>query len=69
MEDLIKELVSAAKNRIQTQGEFSSELIPNMADEIIDEFSRDGLISDDEDIEVLKAELINRLKNFNENSH
>ncbi len=69
MEDIINQLVSAAKNRMQTQGEFSAELIPDVADEIIDEFSRDGLISDDEDIEVLKAELINRLKNSNENSH
>lgn len=63
MEDLINQLVSAAKNRMQTQAEFSADLLPDIADEIIDEFSRDGLISDDEDIEVLKAELINRLQN------
>ncbi|MEK7174799.1 MAG: hypothetical protein AAB722_00460 [Patescibacteria group bacterium] len=69
MEDLINQLVSAAKTRIKTQGEFDPELIPDIADEVIDEFSRDGLISDDEDIEVLKAELINRLKNLNEDSH
>ncbi len=69
MEDLINELVSAAKIRMQTQGEFSIELIPDVADEVIDEFSRDGLISDDEDVEVLRAELINRLKQINENSN
>ena len=70
MEDLINELVSAAKTRIQTQGEFDEFLLPDIADEVIDEFTRDGLISDDEDIEVLKVELISRLKNLNnEDSH
>ena len=70
MEDLINELVSAAKTRIQTQGEFDEFLLPDIADEVIDEFTRDGLINDDEDIEVLKVELINRLKNLNnEDSH
>ena len=70
MEDLINELVSAAKTRIQTQGEFDEFLLPDIANEVIDEFTRDGLISDDEDIEVLKVELINRLKNLNnEDSH
>lgn len=69
MEDLINELISAAKNRIQTQAEFSADLLPEIADEVIDEFSRDGLINDDEDIETLKAELISRLKNSNENSN
>ncbi len=68
MEDLINELLSAARNRIQTQAEFDVNLIPEIADEIMDEFSRDGLINDDEDVEVLKAELINRLKQSNENS-
>lgn len=69
MEDLINELVSAAKTRMQTQAEFGAALVPEIADEVIDEFSRDGLISDDEDVEVLKVELINRLKNLNEGSH
>ena len=70
MEDLINELVNAAKTRIQTQGEFDEFLLPDIANEVIDEFTRDGLISDDEDIEVLKVELINRLKNLNnEDSH
>ena len=70
MEDLINELVSAAKTRIQTQGEFDEFLLPDIANEVIDEFTRDGLISDDENIEVLKVELINRLKNLNnEDSH
>ena len=70
MEDLINELVSAAKTRIQTQGEFDEFLLPDIANEVIDEFTRDGLISDDEDMEVLKVELINRLKNLNnEDSH
>lgn len=68
MEDLINELFSAAKNRIQTQSEFNADLLPEIVDEVIDEFSRDGLINDDEDVEVLKAELINRLKQSNENS-
>lgn len=68
MEDLINELFSVAKNRIQTQAEFDVNLIPEVVDEVIDEFSRDGLINDDEDVEVLKAELINRLKQSNENS-
>ncbi|MBI2465985.1 MAG: hypothetical protein HYV66_02010 [Candidatus Sungbacteria bacterium] len=69
MEDLINELVSAAKNRMQTQAEFSVDLLPEIVDEVIDEFSRDGLIDDDEDVEALKAELISRLKNINENSN
>ena len=70
MEDLINELVSATKTRIQTQGEFDEFLLPDIANEVIDEFTRDGLISDDENIEVLKVELINRLKNLNnEDSH
>ena len=69
MEDLINELVSSAKTRIQTQGEFDKFLLPDIADEVIDEFTRDGLISNDEDTEVLKVELINRLKNLNEDSH
>lgn len=70
MEDLINELVSTAKTRIQTQGEFDEFLLLDIANEVIDEFTRDGLISDDEDIEVLKVELINRLKNLNnEDSH
>lgn len=68
MEDLINKLIGVAKNRIQTQAEFSADLLPEIADEVIDEFSRDGLISDDEDVEALKAELISRLKNSNENS-
>ncbi|MBI2052580.1 MAG: hypothetical protein HY452_02200 [Parcubacteria group bacterium] len=69
MEDLINELVSAAKNRMQTQAEFSVDLLPEIADEVIDEFSRDGLIDDDEDVETLKANLVSRLKNINENSN
>lgn len=64
MEDLINELMSAARNRMQTQGEFDAALLPDIADEVIDEFSRDGLISDDEDVEALKAELISRLRNL-----
>ncbi len=68
MEDLINELFNAAKNRMQTQAEFDVNLLPEIVDEVMDEFSRDGLINDDEDVEVLKAELINRLKQSNENS-
>lgn len=61
--DIIAELVSASRLRMQTQGEFSSELISEVVDEVIDEFMRDGLITDDEDIEVLKAEIKGRLEN------
>ena len=69
MKDVINQLVSAAQNRMQTQAEFSVDLLPEIADEVIDEFSRDGLIGDDEDVETLKAELVSRLKNINENSN
>lgn len=64
MEDLINQLVSAARNRMQTQAEFSPELLPEIADEVIEEFMADGLIDKDDDMDVLKAELINRLKNI-----
>lgn len=60
--DLMSELVEAARTRIQTQGEFGSEDVGNVVDEVIDEFTRDGLIDDDENVEALKAELIGRLK-------
>ena len=69
MKDVINQLVSAAKNRMQTQAEFSVDLLPEIADEVIDEFSRDGLIGDDEDVETLKVDLVSRLKNINENSN
>jgi hypothetical protein len=60
--NLVQELLGAARIRMQTQGEFTPELIAEITDEVIDEFMRDGLITDDEDIEVLKTELRERLE-------
>ncbi len=61
--NLITKLVQASKNKIQTQGEFSRDLITEVVDEVIDEFMRDGLITDDEDTAVLAVEVKNRLEN------
>lgn len=47
---------------MQTQGEFSQYLLDDMIDEIIDEFMRDGLITDDEDVAVVKVEVKKRLE-------
>jgi len=59
---LVEELVQAAQLRMQTQGEFSQYLLDDMIDEIIDEFMRDGLITDDEDVAVVKVEVKKRLE-------
>ena len=60
--NLIQELLGAARLRMQTQGELTPDLTLEIVDEVIDEFMRDGLITDDEDIEVVKAELRERLE-------
>lgn len=59
---LVEELVQAAQLRMQTQGEFSQYLLDDMIDEIIDEFMRDGLITDDEDVAAVKVEVKKRLE-------
>ena len=59
---LVEELVQAAQLRMQTQGEFSQYLLDDMMDEIIDEFMRDGLITDDEDVAAVKVEVKKRLE-------
>lgn len=49
---------------MQTQGEFSPNLLDDLVDEILDEFMRDGLITDDEDIAAIKVEVRKRLENI-----
>jgi len=61
--DLITQLTDAVLRRTQTQGEYSPELLDEIADELIDEFMRDGLITDDDDTETLKTDVIDRVKN------
>lgn len=58
------ELMSVARLKIQTQGEFPSDesAIENLVDEVINEFQQDGLITDDADVAVLRAEMIGRLQ-------
>jgi hypothetical protein len=60
--DIVTQLADAARSRMQTQGEFSPALLEEIADELIDEFMRDGLITDDDDIETLKTDVIDRVK-------
>ena len=47
---------------MQTHAEFSRELIDEIVSELIDEFMRDGLITDDENIEGLKFSVKKRLE-------
>lgn len=62
--NLVIELVNAARLRMQTQGEFSRFMITDMVEELIDEFMRDGLITDDEDVAVLKTAVVRRLEEY-----
>ncbi len=62
--ELISELMSVAQRKIQTQGQFLADAgaLEDIADEVIDEFRHDGLLTDDADIAGLRAELIGRLR-------
>jgi len=62
--ELIGELMSVVLRKIETQGDFPTDAgaIEDIVEEVLDEFLHDGLITDDTDINVLKAEMINRLK-------
>ena len=61
--DIIVQLADAIMRRMQTQGEYSRELLEEITDEIIDEFMRDGLITDDEDTGTLKTDVMDRVQN------
>ncbi len=65
--DLVTQLADAVLRRVQTQGEYSPELLDEVTEEVIDEFMRDGLITDDEDTETLQTDVMDRVKNSLDN--
>lgn len=58
--ELITELMNVARRKIQTQGDFpgDEDAIEDIVDEVIDEFQHDGLMSDDEDVGLLRSAMI-----------
>ena len=60
--NLIAKLLNTARLRIQAHGEFLPDMFEDIVDETIDEFMRDGLITDDANIEVIKREVVGRLR-------
>lgn len=62
---LVGKLLNVARLKVQMQGEFSRDMIPSIVEDVIDEFMREGLISDDENLEGLKIEVAKRLEQEN----
>jgi len=62
---LVGKLLNVARIKVQMQGEFSRDMIPSIVEDVIDEFMREGLIGDDENLEGLKIEVSKRLEEEN----
>ncbi|MCL4427335.1 hypothetical protein M1534_03205 [Patescibacteria group bacterium] len=51
------EIFQDVLDRRQTQGSFSEEEYYDLIDEVVEEFLSDGIITPDDDLEELKADL------------
>lgn len=51
------EIFQDVLDRRQTQGSFSEEEYYDLIDEVVEEFLSDGIITSDDDLEELKADL------------
>ena len=62
---LVGKLLNVARLKVQMQGQFSRDMIFSIVEDVIDEFMREGLIGDDENLEGLKIEVAGRLEQEN----
>ena len=60
--NLILEIVKVARIKIQSQGEFSTDILEDVIEDTIDGFRREGIITDDDSIENIKIEVKARLE-------
>ena len=60
--NIILEIVKVARIKIQSQGEFSTDILEDVIEDTIDGFRREGIITDDDSIENIKIEVKARLE-------
>ena len=58
MEQTLAEILEAVKIKMENQGEYSREAYRTYIEEAIDDFMRAGVISDDDDIEMMEDKLL-----------
>ena len=58
MEQTLAEILEAVKMKMENQGEYSREAYRTYIEEAIDDFMRAGVISDDDDIEMMEDKLL-----------
>ena len=58
MEQTLAEIFEAVKMKMENQGEYSREAYRTYIEEAIDDFMRMGVITDDDDIEMMEDKLL-----------
>lgn len=60
MEQTLSEILEAVKVKMENQGEYSREAYRTFVEEAIDDFVRAGVITDDDDVEMMEEKLMFR---------
>ena len=66
MEDLIKEILSTVKNKMEENGSYDREAYKQYVEETIEDFKERGHIGDDENEELIEDEILNMWESVEE---
>jgi hypothetical protein len=58
MEQTLAEILEAVKMKMENQGEYSRAAYRTYIEEAIDDFMRAGIVTDDDDIEMMEDKLL-----------
>ena len=64
MEQTLNEILDAVKIKMNNQGDYSREAYENFIDEAISDFMKKGILTDDDNTEMMKDKLILQYKNI-----
>ena len=62
MEQTLNEILDAVKIKMENQGNYSREAYKGFIDEAIDDFIKKGILTDDDNIEMMIDKLVSQYK-------